>query len=214
MRYIPVRKDHNGRPTVVRGETKMYPMEKTRNPGQHDWDDTAFIRVLKSGDSVVCRRFFYHEIGGILHRIRTEVFRGLVEFDELVSELYLYLSRDGWAKLDGFDGRNGCRLRSWMIPVAWRYFISMHDRLLCAAGETPDRDIRRVDDDLRIQIAIDVNAVLSRMPNRRYAEVIRPLFVEGYSAQDVALMLDVKVENVYNLKHRAIGQFIEIYGRR
>ena len=69
-------------------------------------------------------------------------------------------------------------------------------------------------DDLRIQIAIDVNAVLSRMPNQRYAEIIRLLLIEGYASQDVADMLDMKVENIYNLKHRAINQFIELYGQR
>ena len=52
------------------------------------------------------------------------------------------------------------------------------------------------------------------MSNRRYAEIIRLLIVEGYGARDVADMLDMKVENVYNLKHRAIVQFIEQYGRR
>ena len=69
-------------------------------------------------------------------------------------------------------------------------------------------------DDLRIQIAIDVNAVLSRMPNQRYEEIIRLLLIEGYSSQDVADMLDMKVENIYNLKHRSINQFIELYGQR
>jgi len=38
--------------------------------------------------------------------------------------------------------------------------------------------------------------------------------MEGYAAQDVADMLGCKVENVYNIKHRAIVQFIELYGRR
>ena len=70
------------------------------------------------------------------------------------------------------------------------------------------------DDDLRIQIAIDVNAVLRKMQNRRYADIIRLLLIEGYPAQDVAEMLGMKVSNVYNLKHRAIVQFIELYGQR
>lgn len=181
--------------------------------------DAAFIDGLKRGDNEVCRRFFYKEIGGIIHKIRVEVFRGNVDFDELVSELYLFLSRDGWAKLDGFDGKNGCRLRTWMIPVAWRYLISVRERLLHTdCGDDPDYRLRAdddsADDDLRIQIAIDVNAVLAGMSNRRYAEIIRLLIVEGYGARDVADMLDMKVENVYNLKHRAIVQFIEQYGRR
>lgn len=199
------------------GKQRSLPiMESARNLKQLNETDAIFIEALRNGNSEMCRQFFYIEIAGILHKIRLEVFRGNVDFDEMVSELYLYLSQDNWAKLAGFDGKNGCRLRTWMIPVAWRYFMSIRERLLntentdeylCAVGDPTN-------DDLRIQIAIDINAVLSRMPNQRYAEIIRLLLIEGYAAQDVADMLDMKVENVYNLKHRAIAQFLELYGQR
>ena len=94
--------------------------------------------------------------------------------------------------------------------------MSIRERLLHTENteDNPGTIEDSVCDDLRIQIAIDVNAVLSKMPNQRYAEIIRLLLIEGFSAQDVADMLDVKVENVYNLKHRAITQFIELYGQR
>ena len=191
-------------------------MESTKDLKQLNDTDVTFIGALKNGNGELCRQFFYREIGGILHRIRTEVFHCQVDFDEMVSELYLFLSRDGWSKLSGFDGKNGCRLRTWMIPVAWRYFLSVRERLLMddKSGKCVSEVRDSTSDDLRIQIAIDVNAVLSRMPNERYVEIIRLLLIEGYASQDVADMLDLRVENVYNLKHRAINQFIELYGQR
>lgn len=192
-------------------------MEPTKNtPGQLNKQDAVFIEALKNGEGKTCRQFFYQEICGILHRIRMKVFRGNVDFDEMVNELYLYLSRDRWSKLDGFDGKNCCRLRTWMIPVAWRYFIGIRERLLAKENVeyNPGETGYSVQDDLRIQIAIDVNAVLSKMPNQRYAEIIRLLLIEGYAAPDVADMLGMRVENVYNLKHRAITQFIQLYSQR
>ncbi len=191
-------------------------MEASKTPKQLNETDATFIEALKNGNNEISRQFFYKEIGGILHKIRMEVFHGYVEFDELVSELYLYLSRDNWTKLDGFDGKNGCHLRTWMIPVAWRYLMSIRERLLKTENFEEDSGVIRdsVRDDLRIQIAIDVNAVLLRMPNQRYAEIIRLLLIEGYASQDVADMLGMNVGNVYNLKHRAINQFIELYGQR
>lgn len=191
-------------------------MGSAKKPQQLNYQDAIFIEALRNGNNEVSRQFFYKEIGGMLHKIRMEVFRGNVGFDELVSEFYIYLSRDNWTKLDGFDGKNGCRLRTWMIPVAWRYFMSIRERLLRTEKIDDNSGVIRdsVRDDLRIQIAIDVNAVLSRMPNVRYAEIIRLLLIEGYASQDVADMLDLRVENIYNLKHRAINQFIEMYGQR
>lgn len=191
-------------------------MESPKNPKQLNETDAIFIKALKMGNNEISRQFFYKEIVGILHKIRMEVFRGNVDFDELVSELYIYHSRDNWTKFDGFDGKNGCRLRTWIIPVAWRYFMSIRERLLKTEKIDDNSGVIKhsIRDDLRIQIAIDVNAVLSRMPNQRYAEIIRLLLIEGYASQDVADMLDMKVENIYNLKHRAINQFIELYGQR
>lgn len=191
-------------------------MESAKNPKLLNETDLIFIEALKMGSNEISRQFFYKEIGGILHKIRMDVFRGNVDFDELVSELYLYLSRDNWTKFDGFDGKNGCRLRTWMIPVAWRYFMSIRERLLYPENNDYNPVAIRyyANDDLRIQIAIDVNAVLSKMPNRRYSEIIRLLLIEGYTAKDVADMLDMRVENVYNLKHRAIAQFIKLYSLR
>jgi len=191
-------------------------MEAAKNPTQLNNQDAIFIEALRNSHGEICRQFFYQEIAGILHKIRMDVFHGNVGFDEMVSELYLYLSRNNWSKFNGFDGKNGCRLRTWMISVAWRYFMSIRERLLHTENteDNPSAIRDYTNDDLRIQIAIDVNAVLSKMPNQRYAEIIRLLLIEGYAAQDVADMLDVKVENVYNLKHRAIVQFIELYGKR
>ena len=81
-------------------------MESAKNPKQLNETDAIFIKALKMGNNEISRQFFYKEIGGILHKIRMEVFRGNVDFDELVSELYIYLSRDNWTKFDGFDGKN------------------------------------------------------------------------------------------------------------
>lgn len=191
-------------------------MELVNTPERFNNQDIIFIEALKSGNSAICNRFFYKEIGNLLQKIRIEVFHGRIDSDEIVNELYLYLSCNNWSKLDGFDGKNGCRLRTWMIPVAWRYFISIRERLLNTKDITENADLIRYDvcDDLRIQIRIDVNYVLSKMPNQRYVEIIRLLFIEGYSAKDVAHMFEIKVENVYNLKHRAIAQFVELYGQR
>lgn len=188
-------------------------MELSRTPLNNQ--DVIFIEALKNGNSNITQQFFYKEISGILHKIRMEVFRGNVDYDEMVSELYLYLSRNNWSKLDGFDGKNGCRLRTWMIPVAWRFFMNIRERLLNTLMTDDNTEVIRdyANDDLRIQIAIDVNAILAQMSNHRYAEVIKLLLIDGYAVKDVADMLDIKVPNVYNLKHRAIVKFVELYGQ-
>lgn len=191
-------------------------MELMQNSTRLNVLDISYVDGLKKGDETLCHKFFYKEIAGTLGRIRTKVFSGQIDYDEMVNELYLYLSKDNWSKFNGFGAMNGCRLRTWMIPVAWRFFISKRECLIKSdrSSEKSGTLYCSTNDDLRIQIAIDVNAVLTKMPNQRYAEIIRLFLIEGYAPTDVADMLGIKVDNVYNLKHRAIGQFVEVYGDR
>ena len=39
------------------------------------------------------------------------------------------------------------------------------------------------------------------------------MILEGYSAEDVATMFKTTTANVYNIKHRAIIQFVDIYNK-
>ena len=50
-----------------------------------------------------------------------------------------------------------------------------------------------------------------KMPKERYAQVLRWMLVEGYDANEVASKLNTSVANIYNIKHRAIVQFVEIF---
>ena len=49
------------------------------------------------------------------------------------------------------------------------------------------------------------------MPNKRYVQVLQWMLVEGYDADEVATKLNTTAANVYNIKHRAIVQFVEVY---
>ena len=178
-------------------------------------EDRVFIQGLKSGNSQLTRTFFYEEIARVMKHVQFDLFNGSVEYDELVSELYIFLAADGWRKLDTFEGKNGSHLRTWMSPVAWRFFMSNYDRLMEreSTEDALDKSEMARSIDKSVEMAMDVNAVLQRMPNRRYAEVLEWLLLKGYSAEALAKMWGTNAANVYNIKHRAIQQFVELYGR-
>lgn len=58
---------------------------------------------------------------------------------------------------------------------------------------------------------MDVKSTFGRMTNKRYVQVLQWMLVDGYNAAEVAGMLGTTTANVYNLKHRAIVNFIEVY---
>jgi DNA-directed RNA polymerase specialized sigma24 family protein len=71
--------------------------------------------------------------------------------------------------------------------------------------------IEETTDNLDAEITMDVNSTFERMANKRYVQVLQWMLVDGYNADEVADRLGVTVANVYNIKHRAIVQFVEVY---
>jgi len=182
--------------------------------------DAEIIVGLKSSDPAIrdfyVNRLFYKELKPLLCTIQYSLFKGTVDYDELVNDLYIYLSRNNWSALDSYRGDNQARLSSWISRVAWHYFMNSYRRL---SRVLPDEDgvLRNMkpyavisDDDIRM----DIEKTLHLMPNRRYAEVLKLNLYYGYSAEDIAVLMNTTVSNVYNIKHRAVMQFISIYGRR
>ena len=178
--------------------------------------DQVIIRGLRSHDPEVhdhcVQRVFYEDLEPLLRSIQCSLFKGTVEYDELVNDLYLYLSCSDWKILDSFHGRNGARLSTWLSHVTWHHFLYVRkrDRRVDYFDDlTPfGRQVSTISSD---EMRMDIERTLSRMKNDRYVAVIRLLIIEGRETEEVANILDTSIQNVYNLKHRAIAQFLELY---
>lgn len=174
--------------------------------------DTDYIDGLKTGYPVVTRGFFYDLCRYPLADITRSLMGGTLDYDDIVNELYLYLSADNWRKLDTFQSLNGCRLSSWVSVVAWRYFMQARPRLLHqSSADMTEIASQAATSPLDIEIAMDVENTFAAMPNKRYVQLLRLMLVEGYDSVETAGRLGTTVDNIYNLKRRAIQQFIAIY---
>lgn len=191
-------------------------MELNELNKQIEYSDNDYILGLKSGKSAIVKSFFYTLCSYTLNDIRWSLLQGRIDYDELVNELYLNLSADNWHKLDTFEGKNNCSLKSWMVKLAWRFFMQQRSRLLfdgySIEYEKAD-DTEESTDSLRIEISLDVESTFNRMANKRYVQVLKWMLIDGYDFDEVAKFLGTPVSNIYNIKHRAIIQFVETYNR-
>lgn len=131
--------------------------------------DTEYIAGLKSGNNHITESFFYGLCNYLLNDIRFSLMNGNVDYDELVNELFLYLSKDNWHKLETFAGINSCSLCSWVSRITWRYYFKQRERLLGKVVlDITDVQICNTSDNLDTEIAMDVNTTLKKMPNKRY----------------------------------------------
>ena len=176
--------------------------------------DAEYIAGLKSGNNEITALFFNGLCNYMLNDIRVSLMHNTLDYDELANELYLYLSVNDWHKLDTFEGQNGCTLRSWLVRLTWRFFMNRRDRLSGRFSEEIDEiQLSETADSLDTEIAMDVQTTYANMGNPRYVQVLNWMLVDGYSAEEVAARLDTTVSNVYNIKHRAIVQFVETYNQ-
>lgn len=176
--------------------------------------DDDYINGLKTGDPDITHGFFYDLCRYPLTDITRSLMGGTLDYDDVVNELYIYLSAENWRKLDTFRSANGCRLSSWVSVVAWRFFMQARQRLLHQASADMteiEPQVPSTSSDIDIEISIDVENTFAAMPNKRYVRLLRLMLIEGYDSAETAQRLETTVDNIYNLKRRAIQQFIAIY---
>lgn len=182
--------------------------------------DQEIIQGLLGRDNVITEEFLYVKCKPLLTAIMRNVFSYPVEYNEMVSDLYDYLMENDGQKLRQFQYRSS--IYQWVKVVAIRFFINRRDDLIEDNSKEPlyyqsDEEV----DDNSHQIAdkIDVDRMLCMMKNQRYAEVIRQLVLKDVVPEDYAKSIGVTVDNLYNIKKRAMSALAQIaikyysYGR-
>jgi hypothetical protein len=115
-------------------------------------------------------------------------------------------------RLKQFQGRS--TIYQWLKIIAIRYFVAKRDCLI--EMESKDSLIESVvqtesvDTEKPMTAKMDVERLFSLMPNSRYVYVIRRLVLQDVEPKTVARELGTNVDNLYNIKKRAIAALTEV----
>lgn len=184
-------------------------MEKKIQINQGDLD---IAKRLINGDQNATRSFFFDECRGMLTLVIDKVFNYPVEYDELVNMLYVYIMEDDAYRLRQYAGRSSIYL--WLRTTATRFFIKYRDNViddtsheppLVGTSDEPEDEVEEnADEDNRI-----VRRAFDGMPNRRYAYALQRLVIDEAPPELVAQEMGVTVDNLYNIKRRALAQLTQ-----
>ena len=170
------------------------------------------VDALIARDAAVTEQFFFKDCRPLFVSIIRNVFSYEVDYDEFVNEFYIYLMEDDARRLRQFECRSS--IFQWMKVVAIRYFVAKRNRVIDLNPQNPliDRSQLIADKHSAVQddAKMDVEALLAKMPNRRYAYVVRRLLIDDAEPQTVAKELNIEVFNLYNIKKRAIAALTEL----
>lgn len=174
--------------------------------------DQQIITALIERDERVTRQFFFKDCRPLFVSIIRKVFSYEVDYDEFVNEFYLYLMENDAYRLRQFEGRSS--IYQWLKTVAIRYFIAKRDRMIDMQPQEPLLEQSDSDeaccDSRNTGAKMDIERLLSLMTNRRQVYVIRKLILEDIEPQKLAAEIHVTVDNLYNIKKRAITALTEI----
>ena len=174
--------------------------------------DQQIIEALIARDGTVTEKFFFVNCRPLFTSIIRNVFSYEVDYDEFVNEFYLYLIEDDARRLRQFQYRSS--IYQWIKVIAIRYFVAKRDSMIdmeaketlidnAAQGET-------VDEEKKMTAKMDIEHLFSLMFNKRYSYIIRRLVLEEAEPKTVAKELDITVENLYNIKKRAMATLTSI----
>lgn len=174
--------------------------------------DQQIIEALIAHDEQVTRQFFFKDCRPLFMSIIRHIFSYEVDYDEFVNEFYLYLMENDAHRLKLFQGRS--TIYQWLKIIAIRYFIAKRNSLIeMESKDAPWDSIvqeEAVDEEKAMTAKMDVNRLFSLMSNKRYVYVIRRLVLEEAEPKVVAQELRTNVDNLYNIKKRAIAALTEV----
>lgn len=174
--------------------------------------DQQIIEALIARDERVTKQFFFGNCRPLFLSIIRYVFSYEVDYDEFVNEFYLHLMENDAYRLRQFQGRS--TIYQWMKVIAIRYFIAKRDGMIDNESKDALLDSvvqnETVDGEKKITAKIDIEHLFSLIPNKRYVYVIRRLVLQEAEPKVVAQELRTNVDNLYNIKKRAIAALTEI----
>ena len=171
-------------------------------------NDQEIIQKLIERDNRVTQKFFFEYCKPIFNNIIYKVFNYEVDYNEFVNELYIYLMDKDAKRLRDLKLKFEFSLKSWLIIVTTRFFIKKRNRLIENKSQEPlyDEMQDNMVSETTVETSIDIESLLSAMPNERYAYVIRKLILEDMAPEDLASEMETTTANIYNIKKRAIAQ--------
>lgn len=179
--------------------------------------DRDIITSILDGDKEAERYLLFTLCSAMLDYIVHNVFNGKVDKDELINELYLYLSKNCWNKLSQFQYK--CKLTTWLSVVATRYFIKKRDLLMNNESQEALIDKSEAgrggyNPSSYVDRRMDVRSAILMMRNERYRMVIVELDLKDTEPEELAKRMGVTVDNLYNIHKRAYAQLGMIIKRK
>lgn len=177
------------------------------------YSDAEIQEGLLGNDARMIRYVFYEHFNTLL-RFNAQKAAGnkSVDLNDLIQELYLYMSHNNWEKLRKYSSE--FPFPNWFSVVSYRFFKDYTQSMIDSSQNLPIVEMN----DHNISIAgttkietmmIDIKAAISKLTPPRDKEVVEAFLIHEEEPSEIAKRLNVSVDNLYNIKRRALAKLIK-----
>lgn len=138
------------------------------------------------------------------------------QFDDLISEMYLLLSKDDWRVLKSFRGQNAtgrsCSLVNYVVLIASRLMrkrilSGMHLQTTLDNGDVGNVSSR---ESVKLRMMSEVMQAIQTMDNSSERDILILVKIHGFDFHEVAKKLNISVDNAYARCSRAVKHLREL----
>jgi RNA polymerase sigma factor (sigma-70 family) len=177
------------------------------------FSDVAIYNGLLNNDETVIQYVFYDHFRTLLQHNATKTAGNKnVDFEDLIQELFLYISKNDWEKLRKYNPE--MPFANWFSVVSYRFFKDYTASMIDSSKNVPidDMDARNIlfqRNNKADMIMTDITRAIYKVKPPRDAEILKALLLDEEEPLAVANRFGVTVANLYNIKRRALAKLIQ-----
>lgn len=174
-------------------------------------DDRQLVNDLIESNERAVGYLFYDHYSCLL-RFNALKAAPNVAVDDLIQEFYLYISANNWDRLRKYN--SDLPFERWLSVVSYRFFKDFSLRMIDSRRQIP---ITKLEDQKLLdagttqmnQIMMDIQQGLTNLEPPRDREILSALLLGDEEPQSVATRYGITVDNLYNIKRRALARLIQ-----
>ena len=175
--------------------------------------DKELLEAVMNNDEDAIEYLLFYRCDKLFSFIIRRTFSSNVKKEELITEFYLFLHKNGWEKLRRFKFLSS--LDTWLSTVLVRFFDEKKKDVAATDDKAVllDENIVEYEEDNAHLMHFELLDAINSIENARYKYVLLSEW-KGMKSDEIARSMGVSIENVYTISKRAKAELKKLIDGR
>lgn len=175
--------------------------------------DKELLEAVMNDDEDAIEYLLFYRCDKLFSFIIRRTFSSNVKKEELITEFYLFLHKNGWSKLKKFNFLSS--LDTWLSTVLVRFFDEKKKNVATTDDKAVllDENIVEYEEDNAHLMHFELLDAINSIENARYKYVLLSEW-KGMKSDEIARSMGVSIENVYTISKRAKAELKKLIDGR